>query len=254
MMFRHIFIAAAMILNLVPTASSEVIVRPPDLQPGDSYRLMFTTAEKRDATSSDPDVYNAFVQNSANASPELLTLGLEWRAYVGTEERSPAENAWLEWGEEDIDAGEPIYLLDGRLIAENNAGFYTGLSDGMLTNSDLDQIGNAILHSNLVTSPNEPIVEIPVWTGSDFSGEVVGKGLGDQDRPFSTIADAGPAAYARSRSNGLAVSGHTQTYSAHFYALSSVITIPVPEPDSNLVSLVALALLSVAALHRRTQP
>ena len=249
-MFRHIFIAEAMILNLFSTASAEVIVRPPDLQPGDSYRLMFTTAEKRDATSSDPNVYNAFVQSAADASPELLALGLEWRAYVGTEERSPAENAWLEWGEEDIDAGEPIYLLDGRLIAENNAGFYTGVSDGMLTNSNLDQFGNSIPHSNLVISPNEPIVEIPVWTGSGFSGDSSGS-LGRAELPRASIADAGPTAYAFIRGDaGLKVSTHSNSYPAHFYALSSVITISVPEPGSDFQLCVLLTVLAVVGRKR----
>ena len=242
-MFRYSLLAAVLNSLLFSTASAEVIVRPPDLQPGDSYRLMFTTAEKRDATSSDADVYNAFVQNAANASPELLALDLEWRAYVGTEVRSPAENAWLEWDEEDIDAGEPIYLLDGRLIAENNAGFYTGLSAGMLTNSDLDQFGNSILHSNLVISPNEPIIEIPVWTGSGFSGDSSGS-LGRVARPRAAIADAGPTAYALTREAGLQVNFHSNSYPAHFHALSSVITIPVPEPSATMQTLIVLAVLA----------
>ena len=243
-MFRYSLLAAVLNSLLISTASAEVIVRPPDLQPGDSYRLMFTTAETRDGTSSDPNVYNAFVQSAADASPELLALGLEWRAYVGTEERSPAENAWLEWDEEDIDAGEPIYLLDGRLIAENNAGFYTGVSDGMLTNSNLDQFGNSIPHSNLVISPNEPIVEIPVWTGSGFSGDSSGS-LGRAELPRASIADAGPTAYAFIRGDaGLKVSTHSNSYPAHFYALSSVITIPVPEPSATMQTLIALAVLA----------
>ena len=67
-------------------------MQPLDLEPGDQYRLIFTTSQRRDATSSDIGVYNDFVQSVANSSPELAALGVEWRAIGWTSKVSALEN------------------------------------------------------------------------------------------------------------------------------------------------------------------
>ena len=42
------------------------------------YRLLFTTSQRRDATSTDIADYNEFVQSVADSSPGLARVGRDW--------------------------------------------------------------------------------------------------------------------------------------------------------------------------------
>ena len=81
----------AIVLSLGRQAAAEIIIPPPDLRPADQYRLIFLTSGIRDATSTDIEDYNAFVQQHANASPELAALGVEWKAAASTATRSSTQ-------------------------------------------------------------------------------------------------------------------------------------------------------------------
>ena len=107
-------LATFLTFSFVNVLHAEVIVQPPDLEPGDQYRLIFTTSQRRDATSRDIDVYNDFVQSAADSSPQLAALGIEWRVMAQTPAVSLRDNSMTRFDEQDL--GLPVYRVDGQLF------------------------------------------------------------------------------------------------------------------------------------------
>ena len=99
-------LAAFVIISFANFLDAQVVSQPPELEPGDEYRLIFTTSQRRDATSDDINVYNEFVQSVADSSPELAALGLEWRAVGWTSSVNAIDNTLAIFTEED--PGLPI--------------------------------------------------------------------------------------------------------------------------------------------------
>ena len=68
---------------------AEAIRQPPGLMQSDQYRLAFVTSTKTTAESSDIEFYNAFVQATADAAPEVgqrfthISVGLARLAPTG---------------------------------------------------------------------------------------------------------------------------------------------------------------------------
>lgn len=94
---------------------------------GDEYRLAFITSSSstRDATSTDINDYNDFVQTSANtgtASANLATVS--WTAIGSTSTVDAKTNTGTDEGAE---TGVPVLLLDGfTVMATNNADIWDG--------------------------------------------------------------------------------------------------------------------------------
>jgi len=97
--------------------------------PGDQYRLAFYTSQKRDATSTDIDDYNAFVQGVAAGSTTYPLLGNgTWKVLGSTETVSARQNTGTE-----TNVPVPIYVLDGETrIAVDSDDMWNGFtgSDG----------------------------------------------------------------------------------------------------------------------------
>ncbi|MFK7851297.1 MAG: PEP-CTERM sorting domain-containing protein [Akkermansiaceae bacterium] len=105
-------------------------------QVGDTYRLVFASSARRNATSTDINVYNGFVQGLADSST-LFTGTASWKAIASTQ----SVNARINTGTTGS-AGEAIFLTDGSTIIGTNYGdFWNGHAVGA-QDIDLDENGN----------------------------------------------------------------------------------------------------------------
>lgn len=102
------------------TAHTAIIISPPDLNPGDNYRLIFITDGSTNATSSDVATYNSFVAAEAAAITALNDLGTTWTAIASTATVDARDNT----GTNPSSTGVAIYRLDGTRIADDNADFW----------------------------------------------------------------------------------------------------------------------------------
>ncbi len=87
-MVRGLLAGALVATMLSRTAMADVI--PPDLPAGSQYLIMFVTADSTQATSSDIETYDNFVQTEASLSPTLPNA--TWSA-VATTPSFPADQA-----------------------------------------------------------------------------------------------------------------------------------------------------------------
>ena len=95
-------------------------------QAGDTYRLGFLTSGTRDATSTNINVYNAFVSDLAANSTAFPDLEKgTWRVIGSTQSVSARVNT----GTNDLSAGvgQPLFLMDGStLLVNDNADLWNG--------------------------------------------------------------------------------------------------------------------------------
>jgi len=117
---------------------------------GDTYRFSFTSSATTQATSTDINYYNTFVQNLANASPLDIgaAQGVTWKVIGSTATVYARDNTST-----NIDVygtGEATYLLDGTMVAPDyiklwgSGGSSVGLPNGH---------NNAINKTELLTTP-----------------------------------------------------------------------------------------------------
>ena len=101
---------------------------PDGIRAGEKFRLMFVTFAALNATSSDIEVYNRFVQAEAGAEysdRRVRAAATKFRALVSTAEVDARDNTAM------LDEGVPIYWIGGdwspgRLVANNYEDFYDG--------------------------------------------------------------------------------------------------------------------------------
>ncbi|GCA78772.1 PEP-CTERM sorting domain-containing protein [Microcystis aeruginosa] len=203
-------------------AQAALVVVPTGLAPGAQYRLVFVTADTRDATSTDINDYNTFVTNQVTGSAlanALSGAGLTttWKAIASTESVAARDNT----GTNPSSAGVPIYLIDGNRVANNNADLWDG------------SLQHPINRNNLGTSSDDY-----VWTGSDSVGlGAFQSELGGIFQPFAGFSVETDAAW-------ILADRLPWGYWFPLYAMSSVLTVPgngnqpapvtVPEPSSLL--------------------
>ena len=161
MSVRHTFIAL-LCLMLAGTVSAAIVIPPPDLNPGDQYRLAFVTSGTRDATSTDIADYNSFVNAQAAlvSATGFPTSG--WAAIASTESVDARDNTGTN---PSGGAGVPIYRVDGVRIADD----YADLWDGgrLAANLSVTQQGDP--YPNTVP----PCASFPyclAWTGTSSLG------------------------------------------------------------------------------------
>ncbi len=113
-----------LLMGVLPGAADlqASIYVPPGLSPGDTYHLVFVTEGYTNATSSDIDYYNAFVQSEAARNPSLTgtEMGVTWRVIASTSAIDARDNAHVE---------APVYLLNGTKVADDHADFWDGFLD-----------------------------------------------------------------------------------------------------------------------------
>ncbi len=226
---------AAIVLAVIGVASpahAVPITTPAGLSPGDQYRLAFVTSTSRDATSIFISVYNTFVTTAANSQPDLLALGVKWRAIASVFAGAPhdaRDNTGTRFpGLNDA----PIYLLDGiTKIADGNLDLWDGTIDAPL---------NIFEDGTLAPS------RLSVWSGTlpDGTSQPLGFNLGDAT-PVLGRTDVFSDFWIQ-----LGTAPKTGEFS--LYALSDVITV-VTVPSPGALILFGSGLACLAALRRRNR-
>ena len=117
--------------RLVPNSDGSYTVpfdwplKPPGVGGGGEFRLLFITDDWRDATSSDIDVYDAFVQGAALGGHAAIKPYAGKFRVVGS---TAAVDARDHTRTNPSNAGHPdvsIFWLNGQRVAQNNAGFWS---------------------------------------------------------------------------------------------------------------------------------
>ena len=97
---------------------------PPGISPGQQFRLIFLTSTNRDASSTDIDVYNGFIQDRAAAGHEAIREYRSGFRVVGSTADVDARDNTATTG-----TGVRIYWLNGNKVADNYGDFYDGSWD-----------------------------------------------------------------------------------------------------------------------------
>ena len=181
---------------------------PSGLNPGDRFRLMFLTTS-RNATPTDIDVYNKWVQDRAAGGHDSI------REYAGafnllgcTEDDAARDNTRTTYT--DDDKGVPIYWLNGPKVVDE----YEDLYDG-----DWDE--EAKMRTRSGTERDNPE---HVWTGCGHNGAVSSGAWLGHDMPTIGLPD-GPEATGGPLSSSLITA---KAGSLAVYALSEVFEVAVP--------------------------
>jgi hypothetical protein len=241
---RAVFLLAVSAAFTPLTASAAPVTVPAELNPGDQYRLAFVTSGTRNAISTDIADYNAFVTSAAGSVPELAALPTIWRAIASTEYAIGDEDHGFVIIQDhardntatnpEVSAGFPIYLLDNTKIATSNADFWDG----------------SIL-APFNRSETMGIIAGSVWTGTVADGQIDPDGNWHPLGPFHADATVGHTQYVN---EGWILGGGLDPLNElHFYAVSGILTVPVPEPSAMILAILAATGLAVAAFqkHRR---
>ena len=212
-------------LLAVSTASAVITAVPTGLSAGDSYRLVVITYGKTNATSSDINYYNTFVNDdiAANGVEGIKDI-TGWTAIVSTSidarDNTSTNNT--------LETGVPIYNLNDEILASNYGDFWDGSLD-----VEIGYASTGIYWDDYLFPDNGD----EAWTGTDPDGTVGGGGLGVS---FGQSGNGGS-----SGSEWIAANAIGNTVLSKLYAISPLLTVPpVPEPSSTaLLGLGGLALM-----------
>ena len=142
-------------------APADWALTPAGLSAGDEFRLLFLTSTTRDATSSDIDDYNTFVQTAARAGHTAIQGYSDgFYAVASTADDDARDNTETTYTASD--KGVPIYWLGGNQLADDYEDFYDGTWDEEANTTD--ESGNP--------RPVPTLADYP-WTGSKHDGTEV---------------------------------------------------------------------------------
>ncbi len=223
---------AGLVWAAVQTASAEIIVQPEGLEIGDQYRLVFVTSTTTTATDTTAEYYNTFVQNVANSVPELAALGVTWKVLGNLNGIDPKTNTGT-GGLEVI----PTYRLDGTVFATSYPDLWDAPSVPVLYNELGQQVINSPQEVGRVWTGMGEALSVPSWNAGGYIGNGGAGGSTGAGRPDNAWYTYGWY-------------GLANTQSQHLYAMSDVITVPIPEPASVLLLLSALGGLLMIRRHR----
>lgn len=205
-----------------PQVAAKTIIPPPELSPGDQYRLLFMTSGTRDATSTEIEDYNAFVQQYADASPELAALAVNWQAVVSTPTVAARDNT--DTNPEIFGEGYPIYRVDGELVDQSYAALWNNEMTGLL---NITEFGEPF--------PFDPRSNgVETWSGSHWDGRISPDALGTANPGTGTATIGGFLAWSNS------VASADAAY--HIIGMSDLLAVPVPEPTFHISWLLLLTI------------
>ena len=213
---------------------------------GDSFRLLFISSTKRDASSTNIEVYNEFVKGRAAAGhTDIRAYSSGFRVVGCTEDHDARDNTAT------TGTGVPIYWLDGPKIADDYADFYDGTWDNESNAHDRDETGTNSIDT---ASPHYWPYTGCSDNGTEGSDSVGSRALGTSEvlvgRPGHSDPNAGPI-------NGRVI-GDSGVLGA-LYGLSAVFTIATPPPEAEAARAVVIPPLTarfaeVPAGHDGTTP
>ena len=204
---KGIFCLTSLLVIASGSARASIYI-PADLNPGDSYRLIYVTDGTRNATSSDIATYNSFVAAEATAITALNDLDTTWTAVASTTAVDARDNTGTN---PNIATGVPIYLLNGSRIAANNADFW-----------------DESIESTISISPTLQVVGSTVWTGTHGDGTE----FTYYDGPLGNSTKAIAGRTNVTNTNWVRGPQENLTTSLPLYGISGELTVPVPEPAS----------------------
>ncbi len=195
--------------SAVPTdVPSTWALKPTGLTTGDTFRLLFLSSTKRDASSTDIADYNTFIQTTAAAGHTAIQEYSDGFTAVGCTSSTDARD-----NTDTIGAGVPIYWLGGDKAADDYEDFYDG---------DWDEEANDKNESGTDGPDTSQLANYP-WTGCNHDGteefdslggsEALGGSLVSFGRPNDSAAGNGPL-----DSGAVATSSNTRP----FYGLSEI--------------------------------
>ena len=134
---------------------------PSELGARDQFRLLFLSSTKRNATSSDIEDYNTFIQTRAAAGHTDIQAYSNGFKVVGcTADDDAQDNTGTTYT--STDKGVPIYWLDGAKIANEYEDFYDRRWDNTSNTYDRDELG--------INSTNTDLAANRTWSGCNHNG------------------------------------------------------------------------------------
>ena len=113
---------------------------PSELGARDQFRLLFLSSTTRNATSSDIEDYNTFIQNRAAAGHTDIQAYSNGFKVVGcTEDDDARDNTGTTFTSSD--KGVPIYWVNGNKVADQYQDFYDGSWDNASNTHDRNELG-----------------------------------------------------------------------------------------------------------------
>ncbi len=215
-------VSVAFAVTMLSGTAIAQVTPPAGLAPGSEYQIMFVTADATSGTSTNISAYNTFVTEEAEQSTSLPT-GVTWSAVASTPTTNAIDNA-------PTYASVPIYNTAGQLVATGSSLW----SGSILAPVGYNQYGT--------TGP-----EI-VWTGTIPEGSVSGDPLGVFTEYPNTVWGIPSFGFSVDSTYEWVFTGTTSWQSTQpenpalvlsypLYALSSPITVPVPEPSTLMLLL-----------------
>ena len=171
---------SALVFLLVPMVSWATTLVPTDLNPGDTYHLVFVSSTSRDATSTNIDDYDDHVQAAADAAGigvGSLIGDITWLAIGST----PTVDAITHIG-----VSGPVYLLTDTRIANDEADLF----DGFITVPiSVDETGGTPIDKLVITGTlftgfggsfavlGDPSIAVRVGRSTDDDRDLINTGF-----------------------------------------------------------------------------
>lgn len=230
-----------------PEAKAATITLPAELQPGDTYRILFMTSTTTAAFSPDISHYNAVVTAAALSDPNLAALSANWFALAST----AAVNALANTGLSLADTQTSFFNTLGEKVAVGVSGGPNSLYSGI---SFLSQI----YHQD-GTLPGFSGAE-HIWTGTDADGNT--------DCPLGGGCIYGPLHFESRVGNvypaimigdldahplWIAAGNNLDWSENYLYGVSGLLTVPgasTPEPGTLALAALASVVVGLNRLDR----
>ena len=176
---------------------------PAGLSDGDTFHLAFVSSSQHQAGSQDISTYNGLMQGLADGSSVAGMGDVSWNVIGSTVAVNAKDNAVV---------SGPVYLTDGSLVANDAADFWDGSHASTINK---DESGAAYTGWS--------------WTFTGTNSD----GTGTPAQQLGNQTHATMIGYADQKAANW-TQGHAAGWDnmAHFYALSELITVGVPEPGT----------------------